>query len=136
MPYLKKISAVTLSTLLILAVVLSVSAEGRRLTKETFTVAPGSYKYFRFNASENGAKVSGKFRAEGGSGNDIEVFLLDEDGFENYRNGHDTKTYYNSGRVTVGRINVRLGEGEYYLVFNNGFSSFSNKVVTSDIFIE
>ena len=63
----------------------------------------------------------------------MEVYILDEDGFENYRNGHRTQTYYNSGRVTVGTINVTLGSGRYYLVFNNSFSTVSNKAVNARV---
>ncbi len=105
------------------------------LTAQAFTVEASQYRYFPFRvpSETRSLQVAGRFRAQGGSGNDIQVLLLDEDGFENYKNGHGTGTYYNSGRVTVGRVNVRLAPGQYYLVFNNSYSLVTNKAVTSDI---
>jgi hypothetical protein len=103
------------------------------LVQGSFVVEPGHFNSSRFEASGRGVRVEGRFRAQGGSGNDIEVYIVDEDGFENYRNGHNVPTYYNSGRVTVGRINVNLGEGVYYIIFNNQFAVLSNKAVTANI---
>jgi hypothetical protein len=70
---------------------------------------------------------------QGGSGNDIETIILDQDGFENYSNGHSVRTFYNSGKITVGSINTFLNPGQYYLVFNNRFSLFTNKVVHAQV---
>jgi len=98
-------------------------------TEKTYVVEPSAYNWLEWNFNET-TRVSAKFRARGGSGNDIEVFILDEEGFENWRNGHRAQTYYNSGRVTVGHFNVRLAAGKYFLVMNNKFSLVSNKVVT------
>lgn len=103
------------------------------VVSQTFTVEPGRYSYFQFFVSSAGTKVVGRFHAQGGRGNDIETFIVDEDGFENYSNRHQVRTYYNSGRVTVGTINTALNPGKYYLIFNNGFSTFSNKVVEAHV---
>lgn len=108
----------------------------QRLTPPTFVVAPGRYSFFPIVGSNRDLRVYGDFRAAGGSGNNIDVFILDADGFENFRNGNRSNTYYNSGRATVGNINVRLRPGNYYLVFNNGFSTISNKAITANIFVE
>jgi len=35
--------------------------------------------------------------------------------------------------VTVGRINVNLNAGTYYIVFTNTFSSVSNKAINCQI---
>lgn len=129
---------VSIPTIAILLLVISFAvarppAQSRTpLVKGSFTVEPRRFKSSRFEVSQ-GTQVIGRFRAEGGSGNDIEVYIVDEDGFENYQNGHTVPTYYNSGRVTVGRINIRLNEGVYYIIFNNQFSSVTNKAVTADI---
>lgn len=127
------ISAVII-TLTAAAPVTPVQAQSNRagIVTEPFTVEPGQYRYFTFTVGDR-ASVAGRFRAQGGSGNDVEVYILDEDGFENYRNGHRVQTYYNSGRVTVGTINVTLGSGRYYLVFNNSFSTVSNKAVNARV---
>lgn len=103
------------------------------LVRSAFTVAPGMHRYFRFEVKGAAAAVEGRFRAQGGSGNDIKVYILDEDGYENFKNGHSVSTFYNSGQVTVGAINATLGSGVYYLVFDNGYSAISNKAVTAAI---
>lgn len=136
-PMLAKLAAVisaVIITLTLAAPVTLVRAQrnGAGIVTEPFTVEPGQYRYYPFTVGDR-ATVAGRFRAQGGSGNDVEVYILDEDGFENYRNGHRVQTYYNSGRVTVGTINVTLGAGSYYLVFNNGFSTVSNKAVNARV---
>ena len=104
------------------------------LTEASFIVSPRGYKYYEFSSS--GSHVSGRFKAQGGSGNDIQVFIFDGDGFENWKNHHTATTYYNSGKVTVGTIDAQLGSGTYFLVFDNSFSLLSNKAISSDIKIQ
>jgi len=140
MPYLKKAQLVAITFVLALTCSListiPVAAQGQRLIKQYVTVPPGKWVSQKFTVFRQGAKVEGKFRAEGGFGNDIQALILDEDAYENFSNGHSVKTYFNSNKVTVGRISITLSEGVYYLVFTNAFSLASNKVVTSDIYIE
>jgi hypothetical protein len=59
--------------------------------------------------------------------------LLDADNFENFRNGNEYRAYHLSPRQTVGTIDVRLGQGEYRLIFSNVFSIVSNKIVSASI---
>ena len=103
------------------------------LTPSSFTIGAES-KQFQFRSS--GQHVFGHFKAEGGSRNDIRVSIFDQDGFANWQNDHIVKTYYDSGKVTTGKIDVRLKPGTYYLVFDNRFSGVSNKAITSDIQIQ
>jgi hypothetical protein len=76
-------------------------------------------------------KVQGHFHATGGLRNDIEVFLLNDEQFTNWKNRHATPTYYSSGKITVGDVQAALpdGAGTYYLVFNNNFSLMTAKAV-------
>lgn len=97
-----------------------------------FTVKPRAYVYYTF-LTNNDATVTGRFEAEGGDGNDIECFIVDEDGFKNYSNGHAVRTWYNSGRITVANIYTRVPKGRYFIIFNNNFSWLANKVVTAKI---
>ena len=122
---MKTIKLLFVGAFVVILSTISIQAE----TEKTYVVDPGAYMYIEWNFGE-ATTVSAKFRARGGSGNDIEVFIVDEEGFENWRNGHNAPTYYNSGRVTVGHFNVRLKSGKYFLVMNNRFSTVSNKVVT------
>jgi len=73
--------------------------------------------------------VEGDFRARGGGGNDIEVVITDENG----ANGHAGRFWYQSGKTTVGNIDVHLGPGTYYIVFSNRFSLVSQKTVSARI---
>ena len=124
--------ALTLAVLFNLSV--TASPLGRAVIVNTaFTVKAGDARYWYFKVGSAGANVVGRFRAEGGSGNDIKCLILDADSFENWRNGHRVKTYYNSEKITVANINVNLPPGEYVLVSDNTFSALSNKAVTANV---
>ena len=73
--------------------------------------------------------LQGTFTARGGSGNDIEVLIGDE----NVANGHQGMVWYDSGKVTTGKIDLVLAPGTYYLIFNNRFSFLTPKTLYSDI---
>jgi phosphodiesterase/alkaline phosphatase D-like protein len=107
----------------------------QRVTPQAFTLNPGQYHYWQIPAG-SGSHLYGRFHASGAGGNDVEAFVFDEEGFENWRNGHQATYYYMSNRVTVGSFDVRLNAGNNYLVFSNNFSLISNKAVTADIFLE
>lgn len=94
----------------------------------TVSVAPGKYQSYPFRVADR-ATVSGWFRTHGGAGHDIEVFILDEAGFLNWRNYHSSPAYYNSGRRAADTIKTSLSSGNYYLVFNNTFSPADTKTV-------
>ena len=101
---------------------------------ETFVVEPGAFKWFPFfSAKKTGVRVTGAFRARGGSRNDIEVYIFDDIGLENFANRNSAENYYYSRKVTAGRIDVFLPANKYYIVFNNRFSSISNKAVKAYI---
>ncbi|HVG17709.1 MAG TPA: hypothetical protein VNI02_01555 [Blastocatellia bacterium] len=114
---------------------LTAAPYGSTIVNDKITVPAGSFAYYRFVVPQGWSfgTVAGRFRAEGGRGNDIEVFIIDEDGFENFRNRHQVGTYYNSGRVTVANVRVSLRPQVYYLIFNNAYSLFTNKVVAATI---
>jgi len=103
------------------------------------TVRAASYAYYTL-AVPAGAKnvtLQGRFRAAGGIGNDIEVFLLSQDDYTNWQNGHAARALYNSGKVTVGEVGAVLPNvaGTYYLVFNNKFSLLTPKAVEESLIL-
>lgn len=61
---------------------------------------------------------------------------MDADALENFRHRNQFLTYHSSGKVTVGNVNVNLRPGQYFLVFENFYSTFSNKVVRADVMLE
>jgi len=101
------------------------------------TVNASNYAYYTLPvpAGAINARLQGHFSATGGSGNDIEVYLLSEDEYTNWQNGHSTAAFYNSGKVTVGDVNAALPNdaGTYYLVFNNRFSLLTPKAVQENM---
>ena len=68
-------------------------------------------------------------------GNDIQCVVTDTDGLENMKNHHNYRTYFDSGKVTAQRLDVRLSPGTYYVVFNNTFSLLSNKAVNGSLVV-
>ena len=127
-------ACITLTLVVLFSLSLTASPLGQAVIVNTaFTVKASDARYWNFQVGGSGANVVGRFRAEGGSGNDIKCLILDADSFENWRNGHSVKTYYNSEKITVANININLPQGEYVLVFDNTFSSLSNKAVTAKV---
>lgn len=102
----------------------------------SFAVPPNYYQSFAINIPDGvpAGHVSGRFRAT--SGDNIQVHIMDADAMENFRHRNQFLTYYSSGKVTVGNINVNLRPGQYFLVFENFYSVFSNKVVRADVMLE
>jgi hypothetical protein len=103
------------------------------LTPSQFTVKAGTIYYVRFNVGSAG-RVVGRFEASGGQGNDVQVVVANADGFDNWRNGHAAQVLYQTGKTTVGTLNVPITQpGTYYLGFNNKFSLVSDKTVSGQI---
>jgi hypothetical protein len=105
------------------------------ITNGAATVAASSYSWYTFVAPTGASSiaVNGHFSAAGGQGNDIDCYILDEDGFVNFKNGHPTGAYYNSGKVTQAKIGVaNLAPGTYYLILDNRFSLITPKAVQID----
>lgn len=103
------------------------------IDKPDAEVNANSSYYFKLGVPSGASSVhvEGNFEASGGSGNDVQVLILPEDDFVNWQNHHQAKTYYNSGKVTVGNFSVNLPSdaATYYLVFDNRFSLLSKKEV-------
>lgn len=102
-----------------------------------FTINAGASHYYEFTvpAGAYDASLKGHFSATGGSGNDIEVYVLSQDNYINWQNGHRTSALYNSGRVTQQSISVSLpsGAATYYLLFDNRYSILSPKAIKANV---
>jgi hypothetical protein len=97
------------------------------------TVNASAYSWYQVFVPPGVTAVSitGHFTATGGTGNDIIVYVLDEDGFVNFKNGHPASTFYNSGKVTTASIGAVLPNAptSYYLMLDNRFSLLTPKAV-------
>ena len=78
--------------------------------KDTLVVEPNTFKLYELNVPEQvrNWRILGKFLAEGGSGNDIEAYMFDAEGIANWKNCHNYRQYYESGKVTVGSFDLYL----------------------------
>jgi hypothetical protein len=109
---------------------MAVSASAQKVIAErALTVAAGGYSHWEYTFND-ATRLYGRFRAQGGGKNDIEVFIFDSDGFENWKNGNQYSYYYFSGRVTVGNFDKILPKGTCYLVFSNRWAVLTSKAVT------
>jgi hypothetical protein len=73
---------------------------------------------------QQGAVLEGSYTIAGGMGNDVGVALVGQGG----------SVIVNSGRVAgMGQIKQRLPRGNYAILFDNRFSTFSAKSVSADL---
>jgi hypothetical protein len=97
----------------------------------------GLFRYYeitiRPDAYNN--RISGRFHASGGIGNDIRVLVMKKDDYINFVNGHAASSFYDSGQTTVSDVNVQLPSGveTYVLVFDNTFSILTDKEVDTKL---
>jgi hypothetical protein len=116
-----------------------------RLIKQQRTVTvknPGlqlkalNFGYSKLDVPSGATSVNlrGNFTASGGFTNDVEVYVFSADEYVNWQNRHAAKSFYNSGKVTVGTFNINLpaDAGTYYIVFNNRFSLLTQRSVLID----
>jgi len=74
------------------------------------------------------------YKASGGTGNDIVVYIMDEANYINWKNGQQVSFYYNSGKSTTASFSVAMNAlGTYYIVYDNAFSTVSSKNVVSRV---
>jgi|HubBroStandDraft_6_1064221.scaffolds.fasta_scaffold41350_5 hypothetical protein len=95
-------------------------------------VAAASYSWYTFTIPFDAQTISinGRYTATGGRGNDIICYILNDDGFVNFKNGHAAQAYFNSGKMTQGPITAaNLPAGTYYLVLDNRYSLITPKAV-------
>ncbi|MEM1559984.1 MAG: hypothetical protein QXP57_07105 [Nitrososphaerota archaeon] len=103
------------------------------ILRERMVVPPGYYIYHPFKAIRE-ISLKGYFTSEDRDG-EIVLIILDDLGFANFINRKAFASYYDSGRVARGELNIILPAGEYYLVISNLFSE-SRKIVNLEVIAE
>jgi hypothetical protein len=102
------------------------------LVPTEITVNPGTPYVSPFNvdtATMKNIRISGRFSASGGTDNGIEAFILDQDNYTNWRDGHQARVLYQSGVVTVGNVAASITTpGNYYVVFSGRANFVARKV--------
>ncbi|MGI0074901.1 MAG: hypothetical protein ACREA5_03040, partial [Nitrosotalea sp.] len=99
------------------------------IANSVYKVGPGTYTYISFYSSCS-STVTGRFSAEAALGDNIIVYLFDQNNFATFKNDNSAQTDYNSGKVSSGNLNVEISPGTYYVVMSNTYSSFSTKTVS------
>lgn len=110
--------------------------KSRTILAQEVVVKPGSIYWVRFPVEPGvkDARVVGQFRASGGLGNDISGVIASESQFENWKNGHSASVFYDSGKVTVGDVNVDIpAGGTYCFGLSNTNSLISEKRVSVNL---
>lgn len=85
------------------------------LASGSYDVDPLSYRYFQFSVGGRGGLVTGGFE----SGGEVNVVLLRAEEFAGWQSHRSHSSYYNSGYIHRGRLNVRVPPGDYILILNN-----------------
>ena len=98
----------------------------------TYHVGAGNYKYVSFSMPCTGT-IQGGFIANAALGDDIKIYLLNQNQFNGYKNNENVSTYYNSGKVEYGTFDVTVNADNYYVIMSNTFSSFSTKTIQLEV---
>jgi hypothetical protein len=79
-------------------------------------------------------KLTGHFTAVGGSGNDIQAAIVDQDNLTNWVNGHQARGFwFTAGPETTDSFDLSLLPGTYYVAFSNRNSIISTKQVFANV---
>ncbi len=111
---------------------LDLQLSGTTIIDSTYRIGPGTYKYVSFEMPCVGT-IQGGFIANAVLGDDIKVYLLNQNQFTGYQNGENVSTFYNSGKVEFGTFDVTLNSDDYYIVMSNHHSTFSTKTVQLEV---
>ncbi len=104
----------------------------RNLVSGTIMVKPGDFYDIPFSVDKimRDAAVSGVFKVEGASFDNIEVLVMDDHDFGEWKNAHKENNIFNSERVNSGNISAsNLVPAAYHLVFDNTPSLLTSKKV-------
>lgn len=101
----------------------------------TFIVDPRNFTTYPFTISGGYARLKGNIRAKGGQ-NDINVYILNEDGFRKFNNGESATTYFSRQKISNENLDVQLPANIYYIVFDNRHAELTSKTVTVNLFLE
>ena len=107
---------------------LDLQLAGKIFVDNVYQVKPNS----DFSASFTVACVTslrGGFIASATLGDNIIVYIFDEQQYRLYEQGQAETAYYVSGKVKSGVFDVTINPGKYYIVLDNSYSAFSTKSV-------
>ena len=107
---------------------LELKLSGDYLVDKSYRVGPGSYTFIGFE-KDCSFNLQGGFIANAILGDDIYVYVVNEDNFQKYDSGQEFSSYYDSGKVEYDTFDTNLEAGKYYIIISNQHSLFSTKTV-------
>lgn len=107
---------------------LDLRLSGNYIVNDTFRIGPGGYYYVGFTSSCS-FNLQGGFIVNAALGDDIYVYVVDDDDFKKFEADRDFSVYYQSGKVEYDTFDKNLSAGKYYIIMSNHHSLFSTKTV-------
>jgi len=94
-------------------------------------ISAGGMQSISWDASRyRTCRVTGRIIGLAGGLKDVDVSVVDEDGFINLQNHTQVKAYFDSGKEAAVTVDLSLAGGKkYYVVISNAFSVFTSKTV-------
>jgi hypothetical protein len=104
-----------------------VSFEGQKL-------GPRGYLYYDLELTDGRpCRLRGRVETTEGGSHDLDVLVLDEDGWANFRYNRGFEPVFERRRTAAVTLDVPLSSpGHYWFVLSNRFSGFTSKVVTAE----
>ncbi len=98
---------------------------------ETLDIDAGEHFDTTFAVSDPRAcTFTGRVSGVAGGDRDVDVFLFDEEGYDQWHDGIHPAALFESGRTSSVELEVPLpGPGQYALLLSNRFSLFTDKAV-------
>ena len=117
--------------ILVAIVCLGAATDEKMLIDQDITVLRGDFKEVHFLMPEEGQWVlEGDFKCTGGMNDDITLLALTQPAYVRWFSHYDYKAETKLIKQKEGRFRVDAKPGEtYYFVFDNFFSSVSNKKI-------
>ena len=105
-----------------------IDVSGKGLVDETVTVPAGFYRAYWFTTTSDDIRIDIEVQVL--SGNDINVYVMDEINFNLWSNSLDSQVYYQKILAGSFKAEATLGsEGKYYVVLDNTYSLITSKSV-------
>jgi hypothetical protein len=117
---------------MILVVALQIEAGPELVIDRELTVIRGDFKEVHYLIPETTqrAKLQGSFTCKGGFYDDINFFVFTKDQYVRWYSHYPYKSVFKLEKKKEGKFEIPVAAGEtYYFVFDNFFSTVSNKQV-------
>lgn len=106
-----------------------VTAQTTLMDPRSFDLDGGQYVIYGFDLRGWQCSLRGYVGVSAGGSRDVDLFVVDESGLSNFKQGAEFGAYFNRSRTTGESIDLTLASGQYYLIVSNRFSWLTGKTV-------